>query len=100
MPVKYEPWAITDKDKELWGIRILEGEFGGLSMSFNDIDMSDKTPDLALDYTVIQFPDGKEQKDIESPAFDDVLKGIVLDILEKAIEYNENRNSNSPEFGE
>jgi hypothetical protein len=97
MPVKYEPWAITDKEQQHWGIRLLEGEFAGLTMSFNDVNMSEEKPDLALDYTVIQFPEGKEQKDIETPAFDEVLKGIVIDILEKAIEYNENRNGDSTE---
>jgi hypothetical protein len=100
MLVKYEPWVIQDKEQEIWGVKILEGEFTGLSLSFNEFDMEDDTPDLALDYTIIQVPEGRTKEDIQGDAFDGVLKGIVIDILEKAIEYNENRNGDSAESGQ
>jgi hypothetical protein len=100
MPVKYEPWVIKDKDQEIWGVKILEGEFDGLSLSFNEFDMSEDTPDLALDYTIVQVPDGRTKENIQGEAFDLVLKGIVVDILEKAIEYHENRNGDSTESGQ
>ena len=100
MLVKYEPWVIQDKEQEVWGVKILEGEFTGLSLSFNEFDMEDDTPDLALDYTIIQVPEGRTKEDIQGDVFDGVLKGIVIDILEKAIEYNENRNGDSAESGQ
>jgi hypothetical protein len=100
MLVKYEPWVIQDKEQEVWGVKITEGEFDGLSLSFNEFDMENDTPDLALDYTVIQVPEGRTKENIQGDAFDKVLKGIVIDILEKAIEYNENRNGDSTESGQ
>ena len=100
MPVKYEPWVIQDKEQEVWGVKIIEGEFDGLSLSFNEFDMENDTPDLALDYTVILVPEGRTKDDIHGDEFDLVLKGIVIDILEKAIEYNENRNGDSTESGQ
>lgn len=98
MPVKYEPWAVRDNSTELWGVKILEGEFDGVALSFNDFDTKENNQ-MMLDYTVFQVPEGKTKEEIEGPAFDVVLHDIVLDILEKALEH-ENRNRNSAESSE
>ena len=100
MLVKYEPWAIQDKEKQLWGVKILEGEFAGVALAFNDFDMKDLSDQLVLDYTVFQVPDGKTKEELECAEFESVLQKIIVDILEKAITYHENRNSDSPESGE
>ena len=96
--VKYEPWAVRDNTTELWGVKILEGEFDGVALSFNDFDTKENNQ-MMLDYTVFQVPEGKTKEQIEGPAFDVVLHDIVLDILEKALEH-ENRNRNSAESSE
>ena len=98
MLVNYEPWAVKDNSVELWGVKILEGEFAGVALSFNDFDMQENQQ-MMLDYTVFQVPEGKTKEEIECPAFDVVLHDIVLDILEKALEH-ENRNRNSAESSE
>ena len=35
MLVKYEPWAIQDKEKQLWGVKIIE--FNTITMRVNPV---------------------------------------------------------------
>ena len=100
MLVKYEPWVINDKENALWGVKILEGEFVGTAIAFNDFDMKDASEQLVLDYTVFQAPEGKKAEDIEGPEFDKTLNLVVMDILEKALNDFEDRKRNSTESSE
>ena len=97
MPVKYEPWGLKSEEKELWGVRILEGKFENTVLSFNDIQLENKgDSNLMLDYSVVQTPENMMEKYMsEDPEFQSIMSEILEDVLRKAINEYENRESNS-----
>lgn len=102
MPVKYEPWGIKKEDEDLWGIHILEGKYEGSIISFNDIEFNNQTDSndggIKLDYSIYKMPNNiKENSISEDDDFRNIMSGIIEDILQKAIELNENRTNNSSE---
>lgn len=99
MQVKYEPWGFKKEDESLWGIRILEGKFANTVISFNDVSLKeDGNSNLQLDYTVLKSPDDILEKYMsEDPDFQKEMGWIMEDILRKAINEYENRESNSAE---
>jgi len=100
MQVKYEPWVIRTDDKEIWGVKILDGKFENTTFSINELDQNDGNQSLELDYTVLSAPDGMVVEDVAGSEFDEVINFIIRDILQKALDEYENRKSNSPESGE
>jgi ribosome-associated toxin RatA of RatAB toxin-antitoxin module len=100
MQVKYEPWVIRNDDKEVWGVKILDGKFENTTFSINELDQNDTNQSLELDYTVLSAPEGMVIEDVAGSEFDDVINFIIRDILQKAVNEYENRKSNSPESGE
>jgi len=103
MLVQYEPWVYKgpfpegQEAKELWGVKIQEGPFEGTTLSFNNVDLRDGSSDLELDYTVVYPPQGKEKDFCQGEEFDKTLQHIIVDILNKAVELYEDRNSNTSE---
>jgi hypothetical protein len=98
MQVMYEPWTMKNEDLEVWGIKILEGEFDGTAITINDLEMAeDEKGGLNLDYTVVKWPDGREGEKDLGPAFEEVLTYVMTDILQKAVNEYENRNGDSTE---
>lgn len=106
MLVQYEPWVfrgpfpeeIPEADrKEMWGVKIVEGEFSGTTLSFNNIDIKEDSNNLQLDYTIIHTPEGQDKEYCSGPNFENALQHIIVDILNKAVETYENRKSNTPE---
>jgi hypothetical protein len=99
MPVKYEPWGFKKEDDTKWGIRILEGKFENAILSFNDVKLEDTgESNLQLDYSVVKAPDNMMEKYMsEDPEFNKIMGEIMEDILRKAINEYENRESNSTE---
>jgi len=103
MLVQYEPWVYKgpfpegQKEKDLWGVKILEGTFAGTTLSFNNVDLKDGASDLELDYTVVYPPEGKDKEFCQGEEFDTTLQHIIVDILNKAVELYEDRNSNTSE---
>lgn len=97
MPVKYEPWGLKSEDKELWGIRILEGKFENTVLSFNDVALKEEEDsNLMLDYSVVQTPENMMENYMsEDPEFKAIMGEILEDILRKAMDEYENRESNS-----
>jgi len=100
MQVKYEPWVLKTEDNEVWGVKILDGEFAGCAFAINELDEQDNTKELMLDYNVVQPPENKSVEDASGPNFDAVLNFIIQDILQKAIDEYENRKGNLTEPGE
>lgn len=96
MQVKYEPWKVNE-ETNIWGIRVLDSEFAGTMIAFNEFDSEDDSEQFKLDYTIIQAPEGKLVENLAGPEFESMLNFIVNDILKKAIDDYENRNSNSTE---
>jgi len=93
MQVKYEPWQVVKDDKEHWGVRILEGKFNELALAINDVKMEDND-EVSVDYDIIYSVLPIEEV-TESQEFNDTLSYIIQDILVKAMNEHENRNSNS-----
>lgn len=93
MQVKYEPWQVVKDDKEHWGVRILEGKFNELALTINDVKMADND-EVSVDYDIIYSVLPIEEV-TESQEFNDTLSYIIQDILVKAMNEHENRNSNS-----
>jgi hypothetical protein len=87
MLVKYEPWGYKNDIEDLWGVTILEGEYADTTLSFNNIDLSQDSHDMQLDYTVVKSPPNKEKSEIAGPEFEKILSSIMQDILEKAIKF-------------
>jgi hypothetical protein len=97
MQVKYEPWGFEKEEQTVWGVRILEGKFANTVISFNDINLKEEDDsNLQLDYTVVHHPENMMEKYMsEDPDFQKDMGWILEDILRKAINEHENRESNS-----
>ena len=100
MQVKYEPWVLKTEDNEVWGVKILDGEFAGCAFAINELDEKEGSKELILDYNVVQPPENKSVEDASGPNFDAALNFIIQDILQKAIDEYENRKGNLTEPGE
>ena len=95
MPVKYKPWSIENEKTDVWGFELLEGEFAGTTIAITSLSMENSDDGaIALDFTVFKQPEDKEI-DTQSDNFNETLSGVVNDILKKAMNEFENRNSNS-----
>jgi len=98
MPVKYSPWALKNEDKDLWGVKLLEGEFAGTIVSIASIALEDNSDgQLAVDFTIIEKPPHKDENDMKSEKFNTVFSGILNNMIEQAMHDYENRDSDSSE---
>ena len=98
MLVKYKPWALKNENDDLWGVELLEGEFAGTTISIASLKMEDNSDGtLALDFTIVKKAKGKTDVDYQSDKFNGTLERVVNNILEKAIDEFENRDSDSTE---
>lgn len=95
MQVKYEPWRIVKDDKDVWGIRILEGTFNELTLAINDVKMEEDST-VSVDYDIVYSLIPTEEVS-DSDEFNQVLSYIIQDILIKAMNAHEDRNRNSSE---
>lgn len=96
MPVQYEPWSVQNEEVDLWGVVITDGTFAGTIISFNDVSLMEEDSGAQLDYTIYKIPEGFDSEKVsENPEFNDCLQFIVEDILKKAIDNYENRESNT-----
>ena len=100
MQVKYEPWVVKTEDSEVWGVKILDGEFAGCAFAINELDEKEGSKELILDYNVVSPPENKSVEDASGPNFDAALNFIIQDILQKAIDVYENREGNPTEPSE
>ena len=100
MQVKYEPWIVRSEDKEVWGVKILDGKFENTTFSINELDQDDANQNLELDYTVLSAPEGMVIEDVAGDEFHEVLSFVIKDILQKALDEHKNREGNSSESGE
>jgi len=96
MQVNFEPWKVNE-DTNIWGVKILDGDFEGAMIAFNEFDSEDDSTNFKLDYTIVKEADGKTMSEMNGPAFDEMLNYVVNEILRRAIDEYENRNSNSTE---
>lgn len=99
MQVKYEPWVLKTDDNEVWGVKILDGEFAGCAFAINELDEKPGSNELMLDYNVVSPPENKSIEYASGTNFDATLNFIIQDILQKAIDAYENRESNPTKSG-
>lgn len=98
MLVKYKPWAYKNENGDLWGVELLEGEFAGTTISIGSIEMEDSSDGtLALDFTIVKKAKDKNDEDYKSEQFNLIFERIVNNLIEKAIDEFENRDSDSTE---
>lgn len=97
MQAIYEPWAVSKIGKEdLWGVKIIEGEYKGAIISINSLDfIDDNSGECALDFNFVQKPEGKTDEDLKSEDFNKTLTLIINDILEKAVNEYKDRDGDS-----
>ncbi len=97
MQVKYEPWVLRKEDgAEVWGVKILEGKFNELTITINDVKMTDESDGtVSLDYDVVYSLLPIEE--LKGDEFDQTISFIIQDILVKAMNEYENRNRNTAE---
>lgn len=101
MLVNYKPWSVKKDDQEQWGVEILEGTFKGIFVVINDIKMEGESDqDVVLDYSIIREGKEEDARDYTGEEFNLVMSSIITDILKKAIDDYENRNSNSTNSGQ
>ena len=80
MPVKYEPWAIKNEKGDLWGFKLLEGNYTGTIISINSVEMDDKSDDgtVALDFNFVQRPKGKTEEELFETKVKYIIKAIQI----------------------
>jgi len=95
MPVKYKPWAIENEKGDLWGFELLEGEFAGTIVAISSLSMENEDDGaIAIDFNIFKQPEGKEV-DTQADSFNATFNEVMNDILKKAINEFEDRDSNS-----
>ena len=103
-----EDYEITDsqfsykQENDLFGVRLLTGEFAGIEYTYGTINMADEenedgTYSISFDYTVREGKVDDEHKEKFESVVGSVLNSVLLHSLEAAQERynNENRNSDS-----
>jgi hypothetical protein len=96
MPVQYEPWGFKDEEQkvDLWGFKLLDGNFAGTTISINSVEMEDNNENVKLDFTFIRKPEGKTEEQLTSEEFNNIMAEVMNDILRKTINEFENRDGN------
>lgn len=98
MLVQYEPWSVKNEEQDLWGVVITGGIFAGTIISFNDVSFMENDNGAQLDYTIYKIPEEFDSKKIsDNLEFNNCLQFILEDILKKAVDTYENRESNTTE---
>lgn len=99
MPVQYEPWGFKDEEQQvdLWGVKLLGGNFAGTTISINSVEMEDNNENVKLDFTFIRKPEGKTEEQLTSEEFNNIMAEVINDILRKTINEFENRDGNFTE---
>jgi hypothetical protein len=99
MPVQYEPWGFKDEEQQvdLWGVKLLDGNFAGTTISINSVEMEDNNENVKLDFTFIRKPEGKTEEQLTSEEFNNIMAEVINDILRKTINEFENRDGNFTE---
>jgi len=93
MQVKYEPWAVQNEKMDAWGFRITEGMYENTVVAIKSVEL--ENDNLALDFNFVATPADKTEDDLNTEEFNSIIEYIVNDILKKALDEFEDRNSNT-----
>jgi hypothetical protein len=92
MQVQYEPW----NRGEAWGFKITNGKYENTIISINNIELNEDSS-CALDFNFYEKTYGLSEGDFSSEEFNSDMSSIINDILKKAVDEHENRDSNTTE---
>lgn len=91
----YKPWF---KGEEEWGVEIISGEFAGVIVKINSLNLSEKeNGGVDIDLDIIKHSEETENIDTQTPLFNNTLEIIINDILKEAIEIYEQARVNDSE---
>ena len=92
----YIPWF---GETEEWGVEIVDGEFAGVVVKFNNLNISKSDKGgVDVDLDIIKQPEDRKEVDTENPLFNHTIELIINDILKEAIEiYEQTRTDNTEE---
>ena len=91
----YRPWFADDKQ---WGFEILSGDFQGLVVQLENIDMIEQSKNnIGVNYHIIHKPDIVSKDMMKSEILNQTFDLIINDILMEAIEIDNNRDNNIKE---
>ena len=94
----YKPWF---GETEEWGVEIIDGEFTGVVVKFNNLNISESEKGgVDVDLDIINQPESIEKIDTQNPLFNHTIEIIINDILKEAIEiYEQTRTDDTEESG-
>jgi len=91
----YRPWFANDKQ---WGFEILSGDFQGLIVQLENIDLIEQSKNgIGVNYHIIHKPDIVSKDMMKSEILNQTFDLIINDILTEAIQIDVNRNNNIKE---
>lgn len=97
MQVMYKPWSISNEKLDTWGFEITEGKFHDTIVSITSVEIKDENNDLTVDYGLVQKTIGLNAEEFDSEFFKNTMEWVINDILKKAMDEYEDRNSSSTE---
>jgi len=91
----YKPWFA---DKNQWGFEILSGDYQGLVVQLENIDMIEEAKKgIGVNYHIIHKPDIVSKDMMKSEILNQTFDLIINDILTEAMQIDVNRNNNIKE---
>jgi len=91
----YKPWFA---DKNQWGFEILSGDYQGLVVQLENIDMIEEAKKgIGVNYHIIHKPDIVSKDMMKSEILNQTFDLIINDILTEAMQIDVNRNNNTEE---
>jgi len=92
MQVQYKPWS----KGEAWGFEFTNGKFEGTIISINNVELKDDDY-CAMDFNFYEKTYGLTEDSFSSEEFNNSMSDVLNDILKKAVDEYEDRNSNTTE---
>ena len=91
----YKPWFADEKQ---WGFEILTGNYTGLVVQLENIDVIEESKNgIGVNYHIIHKPEGITKNMIKDEALNETFDLIINDILQEALQIDSNRDYNTKE---
>jgi len=91
----YNPWFADDKK---WGFEILSGDFQGLVVQLENIDLIDQAKNgIGVNYHIIYKPEILSKDMMESEMLNQTFDLIINDIIQEAMQIDNDRINNTKE---
>lgn len=91
----YKPWFADDKK---WGFEILSGDYQGLVVQLENIDLIDEAKKgIGVNYHVIHKPEILSEDMMKSEMLNQTFDLIINDIIQEAMQIDNDRINNTEE---